>query len=154
VDGRLFPKELNIPVFMTIKNILLAKTFLIGHGDKGPGDLGYKRMKKVFTNPFSNGCLDGCIRYWSETGAIPVRKNKLISGDEDVTFLGEDNEWLILYSKRNQALQLFWSPPFTNESTCRRNAEYVNLGDWITYFTYGVLMGQFRNQEVLITRFS
>jgi hypothetical protein len=24
--------------------------------------LGYKRMKKVFTNPFSNGCLDGCIR--------------------------------------------------------------------------------------------
>jgi UDP-2,3-diacylglucosamine hydrolase len=27
-------------------------------------------------------------------------KNKLISGDEDVTFLGEDNEWLILYSKR------------------------------------------------------
>jgi UDP-2,3-diacylglucosamine hydrolase len=22
---------------------------------KGPGDLGYKRMKKVFTNPFSNG---------------------------------------------------------------------------------------------------
>jgi UDP-2,3-diacylglucosamine hydrolase len=27
-------------------------------------------------------------------------KNKL-SGDEDVTFLGEDNEWLILYSKEN-----------------------------------------------------
>jgi UDP-2,3-diacylglucosamine hydrolase len=68
-----------------------------------------------------------------------------------VTFLGEDNEWLILYSKktRNQALQLpyFWSPPFTNESTLGENAEYVNLGDWITYFTYGVLMGQFRNQK-------
>jgi UDP-2,3-diacylglucosamine hydrolase len=63
----------------------------------------------------------------------------------DVTFLGEDNEWLILYSKtRNQALQLpyFWSPPFTNESLpVGENAEYVNLGDWITYFTYGVLMG-------------
>jgi UDP-2,3-diacylglucosamine hydrolase len=27
-------------------------------------------------------------------------KNKLISGDEDITFLGEDKEWLILYSKR------------------------------------------------------
>jgi UDP-2,3-diacylglucosamine hydrolase len=58
-------------------------------------------MKKVFTNPFSNGFSDGCIRSWRKTGAIPVRKNKLISGDEDVTFLGEDNEWLILYSKRN-----------------------------------------------------
>jgi hypothetical protein len=29
-------------------------------------------------------------------------KNKLISGDEDVTFLGEDNEWLILYSKKTR----------------------------------------------------
>jgi UDP-2,3-diacylglucosamine hydrolase len=30
------------------------------YGDgKGPGDLGYKRMKKVFTNPFSNGFSDG-----------------------------------------------------------------------------------------------
>jgi UDP-2,3-diacylglucosamine hydrolase len=28
-------------------------------------------------------------------------QKKLISGDEDVTFLGEDNEWLILYSKEN-----------------------------------------------------
>ena len=27
-------------------------------------------------------------------------KNKLISGIEDVKFLGEDNEWLILYSKK------------------------------------------------------
>jgi hypothetical protein len=35
-------------------------------------------------------------------------KNKLISGDEDITFLGEDKEWLILYSKKtgNQTLQL------------------------------------------------
>jgi hypothetical protein len=55
---------------------------------------------------------DGCIRMalnWRNTC-----QKKLISGDEDVTFLGEDNEWLILYSKktRNQALQLpyFWSP--------------------------------------------
>jgi UDP-2,3-diacylglucosamine hydrolase len=36
-----FQKELNIPVFMTIKNTFGEKTFLIGHGDgKGPGDLG------------------------------------------------------------------------------------------------------------------
>ena len=26
-------------------------------------------------------------------------KNKLISGDDDATFLGEDKEWLVLYSK-------------------------------------------------------
>jgi UDP-2,3-diacylglucosamine hydrolase len=30
------------------------------------------------------------------------KKNKLISGDEDITFLGEDKEWLILYSKKTE----------------------------------------------------
>jgi UDP-2,3-diacylglucosamine hydrolase len=71
-------------------------------------------------------------------------KNKLISGDEDITFLGEDKEWLILYSKEN------WKPNITITSffghrhlpmkvSVGKNSEYVNLGDWITYFTYGVL---------------
>jgi hypothetical protein len=47
---------------MTIKTFG-EKTFLI-HGDGK--QIGYKRMKKVFTNPFSNGFSDGYIRYWSK----------------------------------------------------------------------------------------
>jgi UDP-2,3-diacylglucosamine hydrolase len=50
-------------------------------------------------------------------------KNKLISGDEDVTFLGEDNEWFILYSKRKLETKhfnylSFRTPPLHNETTC------------------------------------
>jgi UDP-2,3-diacylglucosamine hydrolase len=63
--------------------------------------MGYKRMKKYLQIRFLNGFL-GYIRYWSSFGAIPIRKNKLISGDEDITFLGEDKEWLILYSKKTR----------------------------------------------------
>ena len=50
-----FETELNIPVYHQPKEFTLNdKVFLIGHGDgKGPGDKGYKRMKKVFTNSFS-----------------------------------------------------------------------------------------------------
>ena len=50
-----FDKELNIPTYHDNKEFTFGnKTFLIGHGDgKGPGDKGYKRMKKVFTAPFS-----------------------------------------------------------------------------------------------------
>jgi UDP-2,3-diacylglucosamine hydrolase len=49
----LFQKELNIPCFMTIKNLLWDKTFLIGHGDgKGP-EYDLQTNEKVFTNPFS-----------------------------------------------------------------------------------------------------
>jgi hypothetical protein len=43
---------------MTIKNILLEiKPFDRPRRRKGPGDMGYKRMKKVFTNPFSKWLL-------------------------------------------------------------------------------------------------
>ena len=92
-----FQKELKIPVFHDNQEFTFGhKTFLIGHGDgKGPGDLGYKRMKKVFTNPFFKWLFR-----WvhPDIGARLAQylsvKNKLISGAEDVTFLGDDNEWL------------------------------------------------------------
>ena len=50
-----FETELDIPVYHTPKEFNFnGKKFLIGHGDGlGPGDKGYKRMKKVFTNPLS-----------------------------------------------------------------------------------------------------
>lgn len=49
-----FEEELNIPVFHSPQIFTFnGKKFLIGHGDGlGPGDKGYKRMKKVFTNKF------------------------------------------------------------------------------------------------------
>jgi hypothetical protein len=44
---------------MTIKNILLEiKPFDRPRRRKGPGDMGYKRMK-IFTNPFSKWLLVG-----------------------------------------------------------------------------------------------
>ena len=50
-----FEEELNIPVFHKPQELTVNNTsFLIGHGDGlGPGDKGFKRMKKVFTNPLA-----------------------------------------------------------------------------------------------------
>lgn len=145
-----FQKELNIPVFHDNQEYTFGdKTFLIGHGDgKGPGDLGYKRMKKIFTNSF----FKWLFRWLHPDIGVRLAqylsvKNKLISGDEDVTFLGEDNEWLILYSKRKLENKhynylIFGHRHLPMKLTVGENAEYVNLGDWITYFTYGVLDGE------------
>ena len=145
-----FQKELNIPVFHDNQEFTFGdKTFLIGHGDgKGPGDLGYKRMKKIFTNPF----FKWLFRWLHPDIGVRLAqylsvKNKLISGDEDVTFLGEDNEWLILYSKRKLENKhynylIFGHRHLPMKLTVGENAEYVNLGDWITYFTYGVFDGE------------
>ncbi|RKS95052.1 UDP-2,3-diacylglucosamine hydrolase [Flavobacterium limicola] len=145
-----FQIELNIPVFHDNQEYTFGdKTFLIGHGDgKGPGDLGYKRMKKIFTNPF----FKWLFRWLHPDIGVKLAqylsvKNKLISGDEDVTFLGEDNEWLILYSKRKLETKhynylIFGHRHLPMKVTVGENAEYVNLGDWITYFTYGVFDGE------------
>ena len=145
-----FQKELNIPVYHDNHEYTFGdKTFLVGHGDgKGPGDMGYKRMKKVFINPFSKW-LFRCLH--PDIGVKLAQylsvKNKLISGDEDVTFLGEDNEWLILYSKRKLETKhynywVFGHRHLPMKVTVGENSEYVNLGDWITYFTYGVFDGE------------
>ncbi|MBC7524502.1 MAG: UDP-2,3-diacylglucosamine diphosphatase [Flavobacterium sp.] len=145
-----FQKELNIPVYHDNQEFTFGnKTFFIGHGDgKGPGDKGYKRMKKVFTNPFSKW-----IFRWLHPD-IGVRlaqylsvKNKLISGSEDVKFLGEENEWLVQYSKRKLETKhynylIFGHRHLPMIIPVGTNSEYVNLGDWIGYFTYGVFDGE------------
>ena len=88
-----FETELNIPVYREPKELTFnKKTFLIGHGDGlGPGDKGYKRMKKVFTSPISKWLY----KWLHPDIGVPFAqylstKNKLISGAEDIKFLGEE----------------------------------------------------------------
>jgi UDP-2,3-diacylglucosamine hydrolase len=71
-------------------------------------------------------------------------KNKLISGSDDVEFLGEGKEWLVQYAKRKQETRqydyfVFGHRHLPLEIQLGKGATYVNLGDWITHFTYGVL---------------
>jgi hypothetical protein len=92
---------------MTIKNILLEIKPFDRPRRRNPGDMGYKRMKKVFTNPFSKWLFSWVHDIGVRLAQYLSVKNKLISGDEDITFLGEDKEWLILYSKKTgKTLQL------------------------------------------------
>ncbi|MCS4237187.1 UDP-2,3-diacylglucosamine hydrolase [Myroides gitamensis] len=150
-----FQKELGIPVFHEPQVFTInGKRFFIGHGDGlGPGDLGYKRMKKVFTNRFSKWLFN-----WLHPD-IGVRlaqylsvKNKLISGAEDVRFLGEDNEWLVLYAKRKLEQQhydyfVFGHRHLPMVIDLNQQSKYINLGDWINYFTYGHFDGEFHLEK-------
>jgi UDP-2,3-diacylglucosamine hydrolase len=145
-----FEKELNIPVFHENQEYTFeGKTFLIGHGDgKGPGDKGYKRMKKVFVHPFSKWLF----RWLHPDLGVKLAqylsvKNKLISGAEDVKFLGEENEWLVQYTKRKLTQKhydyfVFGHRHLPLQLAVGENSTYVNLGDWIGYFTYGVFDGK------------
>ncbi|WP_088324155.1 UDP-2,3-diacylglucosamine diphosphatase [Polaribacter tangerinus] len=147
-----FKKELNIPVFHSpIEFVINNKIFLIGHGDGlGPGDIGYKRMKKVFTFPFFKWVFK-----WLhpdigvQLGQYMSVKNKLISGDEDARFLGEDNEWLVQYCKKKLTEKhydyfIFGHRHLPLEIALSENSTYINLGDWIQYFTYGEFKKTFK----------
>ena len=145
-----FEDELNIPVYHKPKEFTFNdKTFFIGHGDGlGPGDKGYKRMKKVFTNSFSKWLYRWLHPDWGVKLAQYLSvKNKLISGEEDAKFLGEEGEWLVLYSKKkleekHRDFFVFGHRHLPLEIDLGNNSKYINLGDWISHYTYGVFDGE------------
>ena len=145
-----FQQELNIPVYFEPVNFEFnGKKFLVGHGDGlGPGDKGYKFIKQLFRNkackwlfgvlPPSLGM--GIAHYFS-------RKSRAQTGQTDEKFLGEDKEWLIIYCK--QLLQkeyfdylIFGHRHLPIDFALTEKSRYINLGDWIKYFSYAVFDGQ------------
>jgi UDP-2,3-diacylglucosamine hydrolase len=145
-----FEQELGIPVYCKPTAFTLSgKQFLIGHGDGlGPGDKGYKRMKKIFTNPLSNW-----LYRWLHPD-IGIRlaqylslKNKLISGEEDKVFQGAEKEWLVQYCKKRLQQKhydyfVFGHRHLPLEIKLSEKTTYLNTGDWIQYFSYAVFDGE------------
>ncbi|MEO5591329.1 MAG: UDP-2,3-diacylglucosamine diphosphatase [Chitinophagaceae bacterium] len=144
-----FEKELNIPVYFEPKTFEFNnKKFYIGHGDGlGPGDHGYKFIKKVFRNPLCQwlfGILPpavgvGLANYFS-------RSSRAATGQTDGKFLGEENEWLIAYSKEISKQQpydyfIFGHRHLPIDFSLSNNSRYINLGDWIQYDSYAVFDG-------------
>ena len=154
-----FPIELNIPIYFKPQEFERGgKKFLIGHGDGlGPGDHGYKRLKKLFRNPVSKWLFGifppilgiGLANYLS-------RRSRAQTGLTEETFLGEDKEWLIIYCKevlkqkkinyfvfghRHLAIDYRLSPEGIGADSEALTSRYINLGDWMLYFTYAVFDG-------------
>jgi UDP-2,3-diacylglucosamine hydrolase len=143
-------KELNAKVYFEPHPFILGnKQFYIGHGDGlGPGDYGYKRLKKIFTNPFCQWLFrwihpDAGIRLANYFSA----KSRAKTGTSDEVFLGEDKEWLIIYTKEKAKEMdvdyfVFGHRHFAIDFAINERSHYINLGDWIRLNTYGVFDGE------------
>jgi UDP-2,3-diacylglucosamine hydrolase len=127
------------PVTLNVQN----KTILVGHGDGlGPGDYGYKFIKKVFTHPLHQFLFrqlhpDLGIRLAS--GLSKTSRNA--NYEEDMKFLGEDKEWLVSYCKKmlqksHYDYFIFGHRHLPLEIALSYTSTYLNLGDWITHQTY------------------
>ena len=138
-------EEIGCTVFYKKQYFEIAgKQFLLAHGDGlGPGDKGYKRMKKVFTNPIAQWFFKWLHPDIAMKIALYLsQKNKMISGEEDKAFLGEDKEFLIIYSKEKLKTQnidyfIYGHRHLPMVLNLGETAKYINLGDWISYFTFG-----------------
>jgi UDP-2,3-diacylglucosamine hydrolase len=149
MDGY-FEEELNIPVYFEPQTYSInGKRFYIGHGDGlGPGDHGYKFLKKVFRNPVCRWLFSLLHPSWGIALANYFsRKSRAATGMELEKFLGEENEWLAIYSK--EILQqehfdyfIFGHRHLPLDLPVGPKSRYINLGDWLNYFTYAVFDGQ------------
>ncbi|MDR3717094.1 MAG: UDP-2,3-diacylglucosamine diphosphatase [Puia sp.] len=152
-----FEEELHIPVYHEAKTFEWnGKKFLVAHGDGlGPGDHGYKFMKKIFRSRICQW-LFGILPPAAGVGLANYlsRRSRAVTGLVDERFLGEAREWLIIYSK--ETLQktyfdylIFGHRHLPIDFTLPGGSRYINLGDWIRYDTYAVFDG---NELVLTAR--
>ena len=75
------------------------------------------------------------------------QKNKLLSGEEDLKFKGEDKEWLIQFCEKKLSKEhidyfIFGHRHLPIVHQLKSKSKYINLGDWITHYTYGVFDGK------------
>ncbi len=143
------PKEIGITIHREpITKTFFGKTFYLAHGDGlGPGDFGYKFIKKVFANKFCQWLFArlhpnlgmGLAHYWSH-------KSRVSNGPEDEKFLGEEHEWLVIHSKEILKTQhfdffIYGHRHLPLDIKLNDNSRYINLGEWVNYNTYAVFDG-------------
>lgn len=141
-------KELDVPIYRApVIHDLHGYRLFIGHGDGlGPGDHGYKFLKKVFANRLCQWLFARLHpNFGISLATYFSRSSREANHGEDV-FLGEDQEWLIAYCKRKSAelpeVDFFvFGHRHLPIDFCLPNgrSRYINLGEWVHYNSYAVL---------------
>lgn len=144
------PKEIGVTIYREpITRTYNGKKFYLGHGDGlGPGDHGYKFIKRVFANPVCQWLFERLhpnfalriANYWSH-------KSRISNAPKDEQFKGEDGEWLVSYSKDVLKKEhfdyfIFGHRHLPLDIKLAENSRYVNLGEWVNYESYAVFDGK------------
>lgn len=141
--------EINAHIYREPTEISLkGKHFFIGHGDGlGPGDNGYKLIKKIFKNKLCQWLFErihpnlgiSIAQYWS-------KKSRIANGEKDESYHGE-KEWLTQFCKEKMKtidvdFFIFGHRHLPIEVNLGKNTTYINLGEWVNYNSYAVFDGK------------
>lgn len=143
-------EELDIPVFREpIRRTIANSTFFIGHGDGlGPGDHGYKFLKKIFASRVCQWLFARLhpnfafwlARFWSGKSRDGAKNRD--------HFRGKEQEWLVQYAnaileKEEVDYFIFGHRHLPLKCVLKDGrSRYINLGDWIDHNSYAVFDGE------------
>jgi UDP-2,3-diacylglucosamine hydrolase len=138
------PKELGFELHREpIQREYYGNKFFIGHGDGlGPGDKGYKMLKKIFASKICQWAfarLHPNFGIWLADKSSKTSRAK--SKGQDEVFHGEDREWLIQFCREKLKSEHFDYFVFGHrhlpiDFELSDSSRYFNLGEWINYSTY------------------
>lgn len=139
-----FPNEIGATVYHKPQvREFFGKTFYLAHGDGlGPGDHGYKFMKRVFTsrlNQWLFARLHPNFAFWLAN--FFSQKSRLAHQDKDTEFFGE-KEFLIIHAREMLREQpeidhfVFGHRHHLKTIELGENKSVFYLGDWIRYFSW------------------
>lgn len=145
-----FPKELGIPVYREpIVLTIGTQKLMVGHGDGlGPGEAGYKILKKFFNSTLCQWLFArihpnlgmSIARFWSKRSRISNMKGEEI-------FRGEDKEYLLIWCREQERIShhdfyIFGHRHLTLDLNVVEGSRYINIGEWVHGTPYCVYDGQ------------
>lgn len=132
------------------------KHFFLGHGDGlGPGDNGYKLIKKVFSSKFCQWLFArihpnlgiSIASYWS-------KKSRISNGLKDEINHGKNERLTQFCKEKMKTIEvdyfIFGHRHVPLEIDLGENTHYINLGEWVNYNTYA----EFNGEKVELKTFS
>ena len=131
-----------------MQTTLNGKSFFLGHGDGlGPGDHGYKFIKKIFSSKLCQWLFErihpnlgiSIAEFWS-------KKSRIANGLKDEVNHGE-KEWLTQFSKEKLKTTeidffIFGHRHLPMEVKLNKKSKYINLGEWVNYDSYAIFDGE------------
>lgn len=139
-----------------------GKKFYLAHGDGlGPGDHGYKFIKKVFANPVNQWLFrqlhpDLGIRlalFWSRRSRIVNTEKEKREQDMNLKLITERitvHSHELLKKHPDLDFLIYGHYHYPLDIPLSGHARQLVLGDWITHFTYAVFDGEGMELKVFV----
>ena len=141
-----FVQETGVRLFHDPREFRIGgRRFFVGHGDGlGPNDRKFKMMKSLFKNRAARWFFSHLLHpdFAIRIADYFSRRSRTATGRSDNTYLGDDREWLYLFCtdtlrREHYDYFIFGHRHLALDKTLEDGSRYINLGDWLTYYTYG-----------------